>query len=431
MSGNGQGPHHVHEVASMLDAALHYAQVVRVPVFPCNCDDKRPLTAHGFHDATRDDTQIRAWWSRFPDAMIAIPCGEVSGVWVLDIDVDPITGINGFPLWSQLIAQHGEIPKTLTSITPRGGRHLFFQWQPGLTIKSTQGVPGNGIDVRSNGGYVILPPSIRADGSSYRWDSYAGVAPAPAPAWLIALCSPRKESTGRSKAARKSPKRDQAWAQAALDAECAKIAATPRGQRNAALNLGAYNIFQIFYGNPGLLDEQAVRERLFKAAETNGSVADDGADSAWRTIDSGAIGAQSQPRVRPAARMDMLMPANPISGGLARRPALRLVLLPLVSLALPLQPPLLLPRLGESFNLPRAIGTTRSMKLKRPFYVPIGTTSISVAGYSSVRFWNGSRPRTAAQQSDGVLAKSRCRICSRCLKEPACSRSTTNAQKLG
>ena len=40
-----------------------------------------------------------------------------------------------------------------------------------------------------------------------------------------------------------------------------KIAATPPGQRNAALNLGAYNVFQIVHGNPGLLDETMVRQR--------------------------------------------------------------------------------------------------------------------------------------------------------------------------
>ena len=96
---------------------------------------------------------------------------------------------------------------------------------------------------------------------------------------------------------------------AALEDECAKIAATPPGQRNAALNLGSYNIFQIVHGNPGLLDEEMVRQRLFEAAEKCGLVADDGADSAWRTIDSGAAGAQSQPRVRPLARLEGPKPA--------------------------------------------------------------------------------------------------------------------------
>jgi hypothetical protein len=82
LSSNGQGSgsaHQVHDVASMLDAALHYATILRIPVFPCNPDDKRPFTLHGFKDASREEEQIRAWWARFPEAMIGIPTGETSG----------------------------------------------------------------------------------------------------------------------------------------------------------------------------------------------------------------------------------------------------------------------------------------------------------------------------------------------------------------
>ena len=51
---------------------------------------------------------------------------------------------------------------------------------------------------------------------------------------------------------------------------------------------------------------------LFAAAEACGLVADDGAESAWRTIESGAEGAQTQPRVRPLAKLDQ--PAAPTWG---------------------------------------------------------------------------------------------------------------------
>ena len=65
-------------------AAAVYA-AAGIPVFPCAPGQKRPLTAHGFHDATTDPTQIDAWWGRYPEANIGIPTGVM--VEVLDVDV--------------------------------------------------------------------------------------------------------------------------------------------------------------------------------------------------------------------------------------------------------------------------------------------------------------------------------------------------------
>ena len=73
-----------------LDPALDYAAHGR-PVFPCNPEagrfHKRPLTENGFYDASSDSAIVRAWWSRWPRALIGIPTGEAIGAVVLDIDV--------------------------------------------------------------------------------------------------------------------------------------------------------------------------------------------------------------------------------------------------------------------------------------------------------------------------------------------------------
>src|SRR5262249_13965614 len=187
-----------------LEAALEYARH-GIPVFPTNPLDKKPLTANGFKDATKDEVQIRAWWQKWPNAMIGAPTGPTSGMWVVDLDLDPAKKIDGAATLNQLIAQRGEIPKTLMTITRRGCRHPIFTWDNNTEIRNSAGKIGPGIDVRGNGGYVCLPPSRNANGGVYRWDPDSADQSAPAPSWLITLAKATKA---------------KAWARAALDREC-------------------------------------------------------------------------------------------------------------------------------------------------------------------------------------------------------------------
>jgi Bifunctional DNA primase/polymerase, N-terminal len=267
---------------TMLEAALEYARN-GIPVFPCNPLDKKPLTPNGFYDATTDEAQITAWWTQWPNAMIAAPTGARSNMWVLDTDVDPIKKIDGEATLAQFTAQHGELPKTLTAFTPRGGKHRVFTWDRSAAteIRNSAGRIGPGIDVRGEGGYVILAPSRTADGGVYRWDPDTDQAVA-APEWLIKLACSKKAS---------------AWARAALDRECKAVESAQPGTRNNTLNTAAFNLFQIVGG--GGLDEQEVRDRLFEAARACGLVADDGAQAVWATINSAAQAGKAQPRTRP------------------------------------------------------------------------------------------------------------------------------------
>jgi putative DNA primase/helicase len=150
---------------TLLEAALELAGR-GTPVFPCRSKDqgqrkaKEPLIAGGFKNATTDPEQIREWWSKWPDAFIGMPTGEASGFWVLDIDVKREDGLATL---AQLEAEHGKLPDTLTATTMNGGQHRYFRMSPGTTIQSRAGI-APGIDVRGNGGYVIVPPS-----PGYQW----------------------------------------------------------------------------------------------------------------------------------------------------------------------------------------------------------------------------------------------------------------------
>jgi bifunctional DNA primase/polymerase-like protein len=283
MSPQSQGPQSQAQpnTPTVFEAALDYARC-GIPIFPCNPIDKKPLTPNGFKDATRDETQILAWWQQYPNAMIGAPTGPASNTWAIDLDFDPAKNIDGKATLDQLIAQHTALPSTWMTITPRGGRHLIFSWDPNVEIRNSAGKMGPGIDVRGNGGYICLPPSQNATGGTYQWEPGGPQIAALAPGWLIALAKANKAS---------------AYARAALDRECKGVACAQPGTRNSALNTAAFNLFQLVAG--GALDEQEVRDRLFEAAVTCGLVADDGAASVEATIDSGAQAGCKQPRTRP------------------------------------------------------------------------------------------------------------------------------------
>ncbi|MCX7301661.1 MAG: bifunctional DNA primase/polymerase [Rhodobacterales bacterium] len=95
------------------------------PVFPCNSKEE-PLTPHGFKDASCDPERIAAFRAQFPSALVGVPTGKASGLFVVDLDVDRDTGeaqgettLAGMGL-SHLLARPG-------AATPRGGRHLYFK----------------------------------------------------------------------------------------------------------------------------------------------------------------------------------------------------------------------------------------------------------------------------------------------------------------
>ena len=90
-----------------------------------------------------------------PRAGVAVATGAASGLLV--IDIDERDDKDGFRELHRLEADLGELPPTKTSRTPSGGFHLFFKHVDG--IKCSTGKLGTGIDVKADGGYVIVPPS--------------------------------------------------------------------------------------------------------------------------------------------------------------------------------------------------------------------------------------------------------------------------------
>ena len=86
------------------------------------------------------------------------------------IDVDMGNGKDGETSLAALEAEHGPLPKTRESRTGSGGRHLFFRYLADREIRNKQNIMP-GLDVRGEGGYVVIPPSVHETGQTYVWIS--------------------------------------------------------------------------------------------------------------------------------------------------------------------------------------------------------------------------------------------------------------------
>jgi hypothetical protein len=273
------------ETNPIIGAAIEYANR-GWPVFPCHPSTKQPYTAKGFKDATTDVNQISVWWNLHPTAMIGVPTGTASGLWVLDIDVK--SNANGAIELAKLEAANGSLPSTLKVSTPSGGTHYYFKHTEG--VKNRGGLQP-GIDVRGEGGYVIAPGSVREDGCFYEWQSQVREL-AIAPAWLVALVIKAKAETPQTKTSGSN----QVYSEAAISSELQKLVGSS-SNRNNQLNDSAFAIGQ-FVG-AGEISPGEAETRLFGAATANGYVGKDGGTSARATIRSGLAAGQAEPRKIP------------------------------------------------------------------------------------------------------------------------------------
>lgn len=187
-----------------LDAALTYAGW-GLPVLPlhyvteagdCSCGNnhqcnsntasrgKHPfgrLVPAGLTNATTDPQIIQGWFRLAPcNVGIAVPAG------VIVLDVDPRH--NGDTSLRDLIAKHGPLPNTLVARTGGGGAHYYFRLSRDIIVRNSAGKLAPGLDIKTQGGYVVAPPSVTS--APYSWEGnhrpdYKQIASAPA--WLAQM----------------------------------------------------------------------------------------------------------------------------------------------------------------------------------------------------------------------------------------------------
>lgn len=154
----------------LLEAAIAYAKK-GYSVVPAEANGKEPMILWTpFQQARADEAQLREWWTKWPDANIAIVTGRISGLVVVDVDS------------AELLEQALEAGPTDYIVQTSRGYHLYYRYPPQAERISNR-VGDDGIDVRGDGGIVIVPPSIHANGHIY--SLYRDGPMGEAPAWLL------------------------------------------------------------------------------------------------------------------------------------------------------------------------------------------------------------------------------------------------------
>lgn len=218
---------------TLADAAI----ALGVPVFPCD-GAKRPLTAHGFKDATTDPAAIRLMFKNPMAVMIGVPTGAIVG-WIV-VDVDVKDGAQG-AAW--LDANSHRMVQTRTIRTGSGGLHLYFRW-PDQAVKNSASKIAPGIDVRGDGGYVIVPPS-----PGYAIADNAPIADAPD--WLLpALLPPPAPEPGPAPLLSLRPVHRDSLSilgREALQQRCDQIRFASDGAKHRAINEAAFAVGGLVY----------------------------------------------------------------------------------------------------------------------------------------------------------------------------------------
>jgi hypothetical protein len=166
-------------------------------VLPIKPGEKRPPMTAWQTAASADPKSVRAWFNGiYYKHGVGIATGATAdGQAFFVLDLDERADYSGSDTLHALELEHGALPDTVTSLTGSGSTHRFFKVPDGRTCprNDQSGKLGPGLDVRGDGGQVVVAPSVHPNGTPYCWEEGHGpgrIPMAEAPAWLLDLLEP-------------------------------------------------------------------------------------------------------------------------------------------------------------------------------------------------------------------------------------------------
>lgn len=240
-------------------------------ILPCVPGGKAPIKdlslgmEHGFHDASCDPGLTYSRWTARPTCNIGMVTGMINGIAVVDIDHDAGADEADYPVdWA----------KTKVVITPHGAHLYYLITGPQRSFKEVAG-----IGLKSDGGYVIAPPSF----TDNRYELFRDRPLRPLPAdWLDRFRPEEVERRQPPRVQRRLAEQRQqrrqgryrhihdmhAYVSAGLENEAGYVETAREGERNNQLYVAAFAMGQIV--TTAWLSESLVTARLSTAARRAG-----------------------------------------------------------------------------------------------------------------------------------------------------------------
>lgn len=133
-------------------------------VLPVKPEEKRPYMTNWLqYNRTRaSKDMVMDWFSKLSGAGVGVVTGKISNMVVLDIE-----NYCKIPI-EELLRQY---PTQMVSRTGSGGYHLFYQYPTGVPKVSNRVGIFDGADLRADGGFIVLPPTVHPSGGRYEWIS--------------------------------------------------------------------------------------------------------------------------------------------------------------------------------------------------------------------------------------------------------------------
>lgn len=131
-------------------------------VLPVKPEEKRPYMTNWLqYTRTRANKQtVTNWFNSLTGAGIGVVTGRVSNMVVLDVESDC-----PYPIEDIL----KKYPTQMYSRTGSGGYHLFYQYPTNVSRVANRVGIFERADLRADGGFIVLPPTIHPSGGRYEW----------------------------------------------------------------------------------------------------------------------------------------------------------------------------------------------------------------------------------------------------------------------